>query len=283
MQWNDKKLPYSGKNKSIIYNYIHFVYQTLRKKFPNKDLPNVYIINYILDNRNWDNSIFGEEAKIWFRNELKTNPHLLSFIDSEITKIKEMPNVYSYKADITRDNSEEKSNIFSKIIQNYIVSNPQLPHFYFSSIDNDEVKRETEIFVKTNFRRYRCRRNVLETRYEKMLKIKKLLERDLGIKTEFYDIGMSTLGLKSQNDNFVVNIFRWGDFPLVEKNPSKTQLFCIADEISVFVFGFASPENITKYSNDRFLFMKEKPEALNKMTSFYGFNKEVFSLDLRKR
>lgn len=282
MKWNDKYLNYSGEYKSIIYNYIHSVIKRILLEKKKQHLNNVFIINFILNDKNWDKNIFqSKEKHDWFINELKNNPYLFDFVNSEITKILELPNIYdySYLRDLT-DLDEIKSDLFSKIVQKYIIENPNMPHYYFSSLDYEEIKQETDDYVKKNFRKFNCRRIVLSMRYEKLLKIQKLLDRELNIKSEIVPIGRSTITLKSIDNSFNINVARWGSFPIVEQNPQKMELFCIADEISVYVFGFANAENIKKKIDDKFLFFKEKPENFKSLTAFYGFEKSIFNKDV---
>jgi hypothetical protein len=49
MKWNDNYLHYSGENKSIIYNYLLFLTQKLKKIYDPETLTPIFIINYIFN------------------------------------------------------------------------------------------------------------------------------------------------------------------------------------------------------------------------------------------
>lgn len=281
MKWNDRNLPYSGENKQLIYNYLLITMRQLFNQFPTSKLTTAFIMNYILNDIEIKRVVFETKEKCnWFSNELKSNPFLFDFIVTETQKIKKLPNIYQ-NIEIDISNIEErKTKAFASVIQKFIIQNPELPHLYFSSLDIDEVKANTRDFVKKNYRCYKCKRSALEYKYENLLKVKILLERDLNIRTIFSDVKEKTLFLKDVNDEFEVNVFYWGDFPIVPIDPKKNMLFCIIDDISVRVFGIMEKRKIVENSNDGFLFFNKKPKSLTNFTALANFDKELFKKEV---
>ena len=281
MKWNDRNLPYSGENKQIIYNYILSTMKRMKDKYPSSTLTSVFIMNFILNDIYYDTKVFKTKDKhTWFLNELKNNPFLFDFIVAETNKMKDMPNIF---ADVDFDYADienKKTDAFASVVQEYIMKHPEIPHLYFSSLDNDDIKVNVRDFVKKNYRSYKYKRSTLEYKYEKMLKIKLLLERDIDIKTEFVPPDRKILLLNDINNMFDVCIFEWGNFPIVPKYPQKDILLCMADDISVRVFGFISPMAIKENSNDEFLFMEDKPETLKNFTALAKFNDELFKKEV---
>lgn len=249
----------------------------LTDKYPSSMLSSVFIMNYILNDIYYDTEIFKSKDKHnWFINELKSNPFLFDFVIEETSKIKEMPTIFEDIEIETVDLENKKTKAFASIVQKYIMEHPEIPHLYFSSLDVDEIRENTKDFVKKNYRSYKCKRSTLEYKYEKLLKVKMLLERDLDIKTVFIPPERRILLLQGDNEDFDVCVFNWGDFPLVPTYPHKNTLFCVTDDISVRVFGMATPEKIIQNSNDSFLFLEEKPETLSNFTALANFNDELF-------
>ena len=278
MKWNDKYLLYSGKQKTMIYNYIVSVTKELLSKKIEITPPN--IVNYILKDINWSIKVFGNlQNRNWFIKEFKNNPFLIDFVISEVIKIKDLPNIYNKKTFLQKDNLFFKSKYFSQIIQKYIISNPAIPHYYFSDIISDELKNEIDSFVKTNYRKFRCKRRILEIRYSKLVQVREVLHQELNIKCVISVVNNAFV-LREKNNKFVVNSFRWGDFPLIHKKNIENQLFCISDDISVYVLGYADYKTIQQFSNPFFLFLNEnqKQQFQNK-SAFYGFKNNILNFN----
>ena len=281
MKWNDKYLLYSGKQKTTIYNYIVSITKALSSK--KIEISPVNIVNFILNDINWDIQIFeSSQNHTWFVKEFKNNPFLIDFVISEVIKVKDLPNIYNKQTSLQKDNLFFKSKYFSKIIQKFIISNPAIPHYYFSNIITDELKNEIDVFVKANYRKLKCKRRILEIRYSKLVQVREVLRQELGIECTIFVIN-NTLILREKNNNFIVNSFRWGDFPLVHKRNSENQLFCISDDISVYVLGYADYKTIQQFSNPFFLFLNEnqKQQFQNK-SAFYGFKNNILNLNFQK-
>ena len=278
MKWNDKRLPYSGENKSIVYNYVHSVMQKLLKKYPAKVLTNPYVINYILTDIYWDINIFKTKEKHdWFIQELKNNPFLLDFINTEISKIKQFPTIYSKENIQIRDGVLSKEKAFSDIIQMYIINNPDTIHLYFADVDMEQIESEASDYARKFYKTLKCRRDSLHKRYERLLRVKTILSSELGVETTIEQVGRSGLVLQDVQCRFAVTCFRWGDFPTIPKNPSVPSLFCAMDDISVYVFGMVNQDDMRKYSHENYLFRNGQVSSPTNFTAFYGFQKEIFN------
>lgn len=279
LKWNDRFLPYSGENKIVIYNYLISTIKKLLREKNKETLTNFYIINYILNDADWDIDIFkSKEKHDWFIAELKNNPYLLDFVNSEITKVVEYPDIYSKEVEQTLKLDNEKTDTFAQVIQSFVMNSPTTRHFYFNSIDLEEVRKNTDEYVKANFMRFRCRRNTLEQRYFKMCKVQKVLKEEMGISTTIVPTGNNGLLLIEENGRFTVNITQWGDFPVVYKKSEANELFCMVDDISIYIFGIVSADNIKKYSSDHYLFTKDKKKTEH-LTAFYGFSNDIFKTE----
>ena len=283
MKWNDKYLPYSGENKIIIYNYLLSVINRLSQK---KIIPlsSVYVINFILNDSNWDIEIFGSKEKHdWFINEIKNNPFLLDFINTEVMKIAELPEIYKpvFEKTLT-DIENEKSEKFANVVQSFIISSPTVRHYYFNSIDLEESREVSMKYAKNNFKRFGMRRGSLEYKYAQLYKVQQILLTEMGLKTAITETSnlhseKKNLILVGDDNDFIVNVTNWGNFPIVSKKPQTSELFCLVDNISIYILGFVTPEQIKQYSDESYLFLKEKPESTPYIAGFYGFSDNIFS------
>lgn len=283
MKWNDKYLPYSGEKKRTIYNYILSVMKRLLKKHPTSKLTNAYIMNFILNDIDYDKEIFpSKKNHDWFLNELKTNPYLFDFVMSETSKMCEMPIIYRDTNTEYTDLENEKTDKFASVIQRYVMEHQEIPHLFFSTLDNDDVKTQTRDFVKRNYKFYNCQRSVLEYKYEKFLKVKILLERELNIQTSFAPPSRKALCLEDVNKKFDVVIFNWGDFPTVPIYPLKDILLCLVDDISVRILGFVEPRKIVNNSDKNYLFANCKTGAYLHVTALARMDEEIFKKEVIK-
>lgn len=274
MKWNDNFLKYSGENKSIIYNYLFFVAKTLKSKYPQKDIENLSIMNYILSDNKWPVDVFvTKEKHDWFLHELLNNPHLFSFVYTEVKKMINS-NVIGTPDSVKKKNVKE--DMFSQKIQSYIINNKDISHYYFNGLDINKLREEAFEYAKKNFLKFKCSRSILEKRYLNILKIKEILETNYNYKYNIVTLNKSNFILVEENDKFVVNCFKWGTFPVIEKSMSQHQLLLIYDDISLYVFGFLSPETAKKYSSEDFLSFDNLKNK--NLTAFYGFNKNNFLL-----
>lgn len=280
MKWNDNYLQYSGENKKIIYNHLLFTIRKLLKTHSKNQLTPVYIINFLLNDLNYDISIFGSKEKHnWFISELKNNPYLFDFVVSETQKMCEMPNIFE-KVKMEYSETERKKNVcFASTIQEYVLHHKEIPHIFFATLDTEEIKSETQDFVKHNYRKYKYKRNILEFKYERLLKVKKILERDLNLKTKFLPPERNLLLLEAEDQSFDVCVFNWGTFPIISKTQSKDVLFCLIDDVSVRVLGKVKAENILVSTNDEFLF-SDNMQCFGGLTAFNNFNETIFEKEV---
>ena len=155
----------------------------------------------------------------------------------------------------------------------------EIPHIFFATLDTEEIKNETQDFVKRNYRKYKYKRNVLEFKYERLLKVKKILERDLNLKIKFLPPERNLLLLEAEDNSFDVCVFNWGTFPIISKTQHKDILFCLIDDVSVRILGKVSAENISKSTNDEFLFTDDA-KFFNGLTAFNNFNETIFEKEV---